>query len=346
MTSVISDRGATSTPGDEPEGEPDIVIVPDPEPEPTATPNFTRRRIWVLVGVWATVMVACFGLVVYGLEPLFVSQKQGRLLADYRGAIERSANEVQGLPGVSTPTKATEFGEPVAIVEIGTIHLQQAVVEGVAAGQTADGPGHVPGTAAPGQPGNCVVIGRRTAYGGPFHGLDVLGPGDAILVTTTQGQVVYNVSSVDEVVIDQPTSTTGSAASATSTSAAVGVAHVQVDDLYGPTTDDRLTLVTSDSLVPWNSSRATVVVATMDGSPFPPTPQNGRIDSATGVVGSATAWAPLALALMGLVVAAVSAAWLYRRTTFTVAYLLTTPPLILFTILMAETFSHLLPPWM
>ena len=307
MTSVVSEPGSASLPEKQLTSDPDdLVIIPDEVPVSSpAPPTFSRRRIWLLVGLWIAVVIACFGLVVYGLEPLFTSQRQSQLLTDYRGTISRSANELQGLPGASTPTKAVEPGDPVAVLEVGSLRLQQVVVEGVSADQTADGPGHVPGTAAPGQPGNSVVVGRRTAYSGPFHGLDTLGPGDQILVTTTQGQVVYDVSSVESVAIDPPMAATASTAPESNSAGTPGGAsdsdasHVQIDDLYGPTSDDRLTLVTSDSVVPWNSSRATVLVATMDGLPFPPTPQNGRVDSATGISGSAAAWAPLVLALHG-----------------------------------------------
>ena len=132
----------------------------------------------------------------YGLEPLFQSRTQGQLLASYRAQIERSANETGGLGGVTVPTKAPELGAPVAILEIGRLELQQVVVEGAQSTQTQAGPGHVPGTAAPGQPGNSVIVGRRGTFGAPFAKLGTLEPDDQIVVSTTQGQAVYQVVSV------------------------------------------------------------------------------------------------------------------------------------------------------
>ena len=55
------------------------------------------------------------------------------------------------------------------------------------------GPGHIPGTAYPGQPGNCVISGHRTTYGAPFYRLDRVTPGDLITVTTTTGTHAYQV---------------------------------------------------------------------------------------------------------------------------------------------------------
>ncbi len=51
------------------------------------------------------------------------------------------------------------------------------------------------------------------------------------------------------------------------------------------------------------------------------------------------------LALQGLALSVVGATFLYRRFGMRVSYLLTTPPLILFVILIAEAASRLLPAW-
>jgi sortase A len=279
-----------------------------------------RRPIWWLVASWVAVILGSLALTLYFLEPLFQARTQSELLESYRATVTRSSNEAKGLPGVSTPTKAPELGAPVAIVEIGSLKLQDVVVEGGSASQTQAGPGHVSGTAAPGQPGNAVIVGRRFAYGGSFADLDTIETGQAILITTTQGQVVYTVDTVEQ-------------------------RTVEADELYGPTEDDRLTLVTSASAMPWNSESATVVVAKMEGQPFEPTPQGGRTDSSSGLSGESSAWAPLALAFLCFAAAFAAAVYLYRRASFRVAWLLTTPPLIVFTILLAETTSRLLPSW-
>lgn len=61
------------------------------------------------------------------------------------------------------------------------------VVEGVGVDELKRGPGHYPGTALPGQPGNFAVAGHRTTYAAPFYDLDQLRPGDRIRVTDRGG---------------------------------------------------------------------------------------------------------------------------------------------------------------
>lgn len=56
------------------------------------------------------------------------------------------------------------------------------VVEGVDLGDLRSGPGHYPGTVAPGGDGNLAVSGHRTTYGAPFYHLDQLQPGDEVHV--------------------------------------------------------------------------------------------------------------------------------------------------------------------
>jgi sortase A len=58
------------------------------------------------------------------------------------------------------------------------------------------GPGHMPGTALPGQPGNAVISGHRTTHGAPFRNIDKLAPGDRISVETTIGTHMYEVVEV------------------------------------------------------------------------------------------------------------------------------------------------------
>lgn len=69
----------------------------------------------------------------------------------------------------------------------------KVVVEGVGTEDLKKGPGHIPGTAAPGQLGNTVISGHRTTYGAPFADLDRLRPGDAVVVETRDSWFTYTV---------------------------------------------------------------------------------------------------------------------------------------------------------
>jgi len=70
------------------------------------------------------------------------------------------------------------------------------VKEGTSRKSLADGAVHYPGSALPGEEGNCVVSGHRTTYGSPFHWLDRLEPGDGIVVQTAKGWAFYIVEEV------------------------------------------------------------------------------------------------------------------------------------------------------
>ena len=298
--------------------------------------------------------MASFLLVLYFIEPLFQQRTQHELLASFRAEVSHAHFELT-LPGSSTTNLAPSLGAPVAVLEIPGLRLRQTVVEGVGSTQTAKGPGHVPGTAGLGQPGNAAVVGRRSTYGGPFRSLDSLHRGDKILVTTTQGQTVYSVSSVtNETVSSTSSSSSSLGSSPSSTTPPVTSKYAPnplpslsttVDALYAPTKANQLTLVTSSRAWPTNTSNATVVVATMKTVPFVPTAQNGRTSQQTGLTGDTSAWGGLLLALQGFVLAGLAAAYLLPRYGPRVAYLLTTPPLIVFVILIAETGSRLLPAW-
>ena len=304
----------------------------------------SMHRVRVLFLLWFVAIVAGMAFVVYGLGPFFEQRDQRHLMKTARADISRAANESTGLAGVTVPTKAVSPGSPVGILEIGGIKLQQVVVEGVGPDQTRVGPGHVPGTAGLGQPGNSVVVARRTAFGGPFRRLGDLKAGKSILVTTNQGQSVYRIVSVRHRSIHGGSGVDGSSSSPADTSS--GNSTSTIDTIYGPTKDDRLTLITSGNVLPWNQSSAVVVVARMDGTAFAPTPQGARLDSDIGTQrdSGATSSIVLALILYGITIS--GSLLLYRRLQPRTAYLLTIGPVLAMTIVAAETLSRAFPAWL
>ena len=98
-------------------------------------------------------------------------------------------------PGIITET-APALGEPLAKLYIPVAGVNGIMVEGVETDQLALGPGHMPGTALPGQPGNAVISGHRTTHGAPFRNIDKLAPGDRISVETLIGLHMYEVVQV------------------------------------------------------------------------------------------------------------------------------------------------------
>ncbi len=88
------------------------------------------------------------------------------------------------------------MGDPVAIISIPAIGLDEVVVEGTASGDTLVGPGHQRNTPLPGQAGFSFVFGRHATYGAPFRRITELRPGDSVTVVTAQGEKTLRVLGV------------------------------------------------------------------------------------------------------------------------------------------------------
>lgn len=88
-------------------------------------------------------------------------------------------------------------GKPFALLRIPQFGLtwQFAVVQGTGMAEIAVAPGHVPGTALPGQIGNFAVAGLRLTTVDPFWKLPSLRVGSMIDVETINGTYEYEVTS-------------------------------------------------------------------------------------------------------------------------------------------------------
>jgi LPXTG-site transpeptidase (sortase) family protein len=83
------------------------------------------------------------------------------------------------------------------------IELEAPVYEGVSLPVLDVGPGHWPGTAAPGGYGNVVIAGHRTTSTHPFERIGELAPGDPIVVSDATGAYTYAVEESDVVTPDR-----------------------------------------------------------------------------------------------------------------------------------------------
>ncbi len=88
-------------------------------------------------------------------------------------------------------------GDVIGLIEIEALDLKYPIVEGADSGQLAYGIGHIPGTAAVGSAGNCVLAGHRgSRHGTYFKYLDRLSEGDTVKITDKEGKVhLYEVVS-------------------------------------------------------------------------------------------------------------------------------------------------------
>lgn len=87
-------------------------------------------------------------------------------------------------------------GDPVALLTIPSLGVEQVVVEGTASGDLLAGPGHRRDTVLPGQVGTSVVYGRAASYGAPFADLPELRAGEEIEVVGAQGTTTFTVLGV------------------------------------------------------------------------------------------------------------------------------------------------------
>ena len=131
-------------------------------------------------------LVLLLGLFVYAkvFTPMAEDRAQALLEKEFTPAL---------LNGVAPVGYPIESGTPVALIEIKDINVRRVVVEGTRAEELAKGPGHLVGSAIPGQPGTSAILGRSSRYGSAFARLDELKAGQEVTVTTAQGEHTYEV---------------------------------------------------------------------------------------------------------------------------------------------------------
>lgn len=102
---------------------------------------------------------------------------------------ERSAADTKA-PGRSEDAALLSSNDVIGLIEIDALDLKYPIVEGADSRQLAYGIGHIPGTAAAGSAGNCVLAGHRgSRYGTYFKYLNRLSVGDLVKITDKEGNV-------------------------------------------------------------------------------------------------------------------------------------------------------------
>lgn len=161
--------------------------------------KLARGLGWTLVT--AGVLVLLFVVYLMFFTSLETRRAQGDLLESWNlevGAVEQA--ERARTPAVEPVEYDVDPGDAYAALwfERGgerIVHDETLlVVEGVAPEDLKKGPGHYPGTSAPGGPGNFALSGHRTTYLAPFYHADKLQPGDEVHVVDRGGQEwIYDV---------------------------------------------------------------------------------------------------------------------------------------------------------
>lgn len=152
---------------------------------------------WLLLSCGVSVLL----YLAYAL--LFTNVAAGEAQRDLRAEWLQRVPAATATPRETTATASGPTNDPVvpsgdgiAMVEFARpgsagapVHEGPLIVlDDITTDDLTRGPGHYPGTAMPGQPGNFAVAGHRTTYGAPFFHLDALRAGDLVHVTDRRGR--------------------------------------------------------------------------------------------------------------------------------------------------------------
>ena len=89
----------------------------------------------------------------------------------------------------------------IGVIKIPRIDVSQNIFEGTSNRQIGLGAGHVPGSAFPGESGNCVIAAHRVGNPQPFRYLDKLQNGDAVNIEFDGEAFTYEV--FDAFIVDK-----------------------------------------------------------------------------------------------------------------------------------------------
>jgi sortase A len=184
-----------------------------PEPAPPAP---RRRRGRGVLRALSTALIVAGALLLADasatllwqepLSSLYAHVRQGKLehRLEQLDAVQPTPVERRALAKLPDPKRKLAFsarafdrrtdeGDPLGRIAIPRIGASAVFVEGTAAGDLRNGPGHYPGTPLPGEHGTVGIAGHRTTYGAWFRKIDKLRPNDTITLTLPYGRFTYRV---------------------------------------------------------------------------------------------------------------------------------------------------------
>ncbi|WP_307812285.1 sortase [Lacisediminihabitans changchengi] len=183
-----------------------------------------------------------------------------------------------------------EDGTPLGFISIPSLGVNQVFVEGTSSSTLTAGPGHRRDTVLPGQIGTSVILGRASAFGGPFARIQELAPGDTFTARTGQGVTDFSVIGVRYAGDPVPTAPNGKQSrliletARGAPFAPSGVAYVDAQ--------------ATSAALPVGQRQTTIVSLPPEDAPL--------------ASDTTTVWA-LVFALQFLIVVEIGAVWAYRR---------------------------------
>jgi sortase A len=154
-----------------------------------------RRVLLPAAGLSIAAGLGLLGYTGYQVWDPGARQAQGQLIGRLQWQWAQHPAAARGSAAMRPIAVVT--GQPFAVLRIPAFGARWrfAVVEGTTLTQLALGPGHVPGTQLPGEPGNFAVAAHDITAGNAFLHLGSLRQGDGISVTTVNGTYRYRVLS-------------------------------------------------------------------------------------------------------------------------------------------------------
>lgn len=144
------------------------------------------RRILALA-LASLAVVSAVGAAGFLAYPFYTDWQAGRTQDDLRSQFASQALKDAYREG------RVGDAEPLTRIRIPVMGTDTIVVEGTSAKALNTGAGHYPNTPLPGEKGNVAIAGHRTTYGKPFANLDILKPGDKVILETPFAKHTYEV---------------------------------------------------------------------------------------------------------------------------------------------------------
>ncbi|HEV7206004.1 MAG TPA: class E sortase [Jatrophihabitans sp.] len=179
-----------------------VADAPPPGPPGRAPSTAGDKLRFVLRGIGQTLITLGLVVLLFVVYEVWITNIfSERANQQANTKLERtwatSDNPALQLPGSTSST--IPLGTGIANIYIPRLGADYhwTVLEGAGQDVLADGPGHYPNTAMPGQVGNFAVAGHRVGHGAPFLNLDLLRAGDSIIIETRTYWYVYRVKGLD-----------------------------------------------------------------------------------------------------------------------------------------------------
>lgn len=165
--------------------------------------RLTLRSLGTLLIAGGVITLLYVAYTLWGTGAI-TSRTQHRLLADLTAGQTPTVGGqrvARGAGSAQTDIPVPKPGDAIAVMRIPRLGAswRWAVVEGVERRYLAEGPGHYPGTAMPGEVGNFAVAGHQVTHGSPFAQLSTMRAGDIIEVDFRGRRYTYVADSTQVV---------------------------------------------------------------------------------------------------------------------------------------------------